>query len=123
MWDLKGSRKLSSLHGFTGCITVSAFTGFRGGSRAAATSRMECFYPLTIIIKHSILDVAAVLDPPLGLGKAKAFRKMARNVEYVKIFGKLSKEWHLEEDMLEVLEVFVSSVCGYDGIDVNSLRY
>ena len=45
----------------------------RGGSRAAATSKMECFFliivngiqPLTIIIKHSILDVAAALDPPL----------------------------------------------------------
>ena len=44
----------------------------RGGSRAAATSKMECFViivncskPLTIITKRSILDVAAVLDPPL----------------------------------------------------------
>ena len=44
----------------------------RGGSRTAATSKMECFViivngwkPLTIITKHSILDVAAALDPPL----------------------------------------------------------
>ena len=44
----------------------------RGRSRAAATSRMECFViivngwkPLTIITKHSILDVAATLDPTL----------------------------------------------------------
>ena len=44
----------------------------RGGSRAAATSKMECFViivngfqPLTIITKHSILDVAAALDPTL----------------------------------------------------------
>ena len=44
----------------------------RGGSRTAATSKMECFLiivdgwkPLTIITKHPILDVAAVLDPPL----------------------------------------------------------
>ena len=44
---------------------------YRGGSRAAATSKMECFViiinawkPLTIITKHSILDVAAALDPP-----------------------------------------------------------
>ena len=42
---------------------------FRGGSRTAATSKMERFAiivngwkPLTIITKHSILDVAAVLD-------------------------------------------------------------
>ena len=45
----------------------------RGGSRAAATSKMErlviivngCWKSLTIVIKHSILDVAAALDPPL----------------------------------------------------------
>ena len=44
----------------------------RGGSRAAATSKMEHFViivngwkPLTIITKRSILDVAAALDPPL----------------------------------------------------------
>ena len=44
----------------------------RSGSRTAATSKMELFVitvtswkPLTIITKCSILDVAAVLDPPL----------------------------------------------------------
>ena len=44
-----------------------------GGSRTAATSKMERFViiingfqPLTIITKCSILDVAAVLDPPLA---------------------------------------------------------
>ena len=49
-------------------------SGIRGGSRAAATSKMECFViilngcnRLTIITKHSILDVAAALDPPLGI--------------------------------------------------------
>ena len=47
--------------------------GSRGGSRTAATSKVELFViivngwkPLTIITKSSILDVAAVLDPPLG---------------------------------------------------------
>ena len=44
----------------------------RGRSRAAVTSKMERFViivngfqPLTMITKRSILDVAAVLDPPL----------------------------------------------------------
>ena len=41
----------------------------RGGSRTAATSKMDLSViivkPLTIITKSSILDVAAVLDPPL----------------------------------------------------------
>ena len=47
---------------------------FRGGSRAAATSKMERFViivndwkPLTIIINHSILHVAAALNPPVAL--------------------------------------------------------
>ena len=51
----------------------------RGGSRAAATSKMECFViivngwkPLTIITKHFILDVATALDPPLA---TYAFRR------------------------------------------------
>ena len=47
----------------------------RAGSRTAAGSKMERFVitvneswkPLTIITKRSILDVAAVLDPPLIL--------------------------------------------------------
>ena len=45
----------------------------RGGSMAAATSKMECFViivngfqPLTIITKHSILDVATALYSPLS---------------------------------------------------------
>ena len=49
---------------------------FRGGSRAAATSKMERFViivngfqALTIITKRSILDVAAALDPPLKQSK------------------------------------------------------
>ena len=44
----------------------------RGGSRTAATCKMELFLiivndfqPLTIITKSLILNVAAVLDPPL----------------------------------------------------------
>ena len=47
----------------------------RGGSRAAATSKVERFViivngwkPVTIITKRSILDVAAILDPPLRSG-------------------------------------------------------
>ena len=46
----------------------------RGGSRAAATSKVECFVvivndfqPLTIITKRSILDVTAVLDLDLHM--------------------------------------------------------
>ena len=52
----------------------------RGGSRAAATSKVELFViivnsfqPLTIITKSSFLDVAAVLDPPLNMPENTAF--------------------------------------------------
>ena len=48
----------------------------RGGSGAAATSKMERFViilngfqPLTIITKRSILDVAVALDLSLNIGK------------------------------------------------------
>ena len=47
----------------------------RDRSRAAVTSKMECFViivncfqPLTFFTKHSILVVAAALDPPLMTG-------------------------------------------------------
>ena len=53
-------------------IYFKFYTSLRGGSRVAAASKMEGFViivqgwkPLTIITKHSILNVAAALDPPL----------------------------------------------------------
>ena len=57
----------------TSCyLYINLISVSRGGSRATATSKMKCFViivngykPLTVITKHSILDVAAVLDPPL----------------------------------------------------------
>ena len=53
-------------------------TNLRGGFRTAKTSKMELFVmivngfqPLTIITKSSILDVEAILDPPLKKGYMK----------------------------------------------------
>ena len=50
------------------------FRDVRGGSRTAATSKVELFVIivngwklLTIITKSSTLDIAAVLDPPLDI--------------------------------------------------------
>ena len=58
----------------------------RGGSRAAAASKMECFVtivngfqPLTIITKHSILNVAAALDSPLN-----TLMKITKKIELTK---------------------------------------
>ena len=64
----------------------------RGGSSTAATSKMKRFMiivngfkPLTIITKHSILDVATVLDPPLNIFR-NALLKFIRPAER-KIFN------------------------------------
>ena len=63
---IKGLERKNTVHPRMNQIVI------RGGSRTAATSKMEHFViiangwkPLTIITKSSILDVAAVLDPPL----------------------------------------------------------
>ena len=63
----------SSVYQLVNCNVFPRFTyQARGGSRAAATSKMERFViivngwkSLTVITKCSILDVAAALDPPL----------------------------------------------------------
>ena len=66
-----------------GHSNMSRVTRFRGGSRAAATSKMESFViivngwePLTIITKNSILDVATVLDSPLRPFRLLANRRI-----------------------------------------------
>ena len=64
---------IETYHSWWNHIWQSRFV-LRGGSRAAAISKMELFViivngfqPLTIIKKCSILNVAVVLDPPLVL--------------------------------------------------------
>ena len=55
-------------------LLILIFSSIRGGSRAAATSKMERFViivnglkPWTVIKKRSLLDVAAAPDPPLSI--------------------------------------------------------
>ena len=64
-------------------------TYYRGGSRTAATSKMERFVikvngwkPLTIMTKRSILDVVAVLDPPLYYNNPKKSSTAIVNSHY-----------------------------------------
>ena len=74
---------------------VKTNIGNGGESRTAATSREELFViivngwkPLTIITKSSTLDVAAVLDPPLGKLFIKFVRKhFPKNNKYRLIFN------------------------------------
>ena len=62
------------LHSLKAFLRICFADQLRGGSRAAATSKMERFViivngfqPLAIVTKCSISDVAAALDPPLQL--------------------------------------------------------
>ena len=67
----------------------------RGGSRAAAISKMARFLiivngwePLTIIAKRSILDVASALDPPLP-----DIQTSEKNYSYVERRNSTSSSW------------------------------
>ena len=68
----------------------------RGGSKTAATSKMELFViivngfqPLTTITKSSILDVAAVLDLPLTSSKAHSEPSQTSKME---LFAKIAND-------------------------------
>ena len=63
------------------------YIDIKSGSRTAATSKMERFVaivngfqPLTIITKRSILDVAAVLDPPLDITETPDMQQQSDDV-------------------------------------------
>ena len=65
------------------------------GSRTAATSKMERFViivngwkPSTTITKHSILDVAAALDPPLQTLQISQGVRLAIVLDWAYIFLK-----------------------------------
>ena len=87
----------------------------RGGSRTAATSKMERFViivngwkPLTIITKRSILDVAAALDPLLILMKGllryfSAFNTPVKPSKY-KEFRRNWNVTHIYEERSVVLD-------------------
>ena len=71
---LRQTLRAHSLKWVTEAFQIVWFTETRGGSRTAATSKMECFViivngwkPLASNTKHSILDVAAALDLPLEM--------------------------------------------------------
>ena len=70
----------------------------RGGSRITATFKMEHFVilvngskPLTVITKGSILNVAAVLDPPLH-----AYSNEGMVVKFIISVGQETKKESLE---------------------------
>ena len=92
--------------------------GIRGGSRTAATSKMERFViivngfqPLTIITMHSILDVAAVLDPPLEMFKIyclACFMTMEQQV--INIFKRLVQTRNKLKQLQQELKNLMSDI-------------
>ena len=67
---------------------TGGMASIRGGSRAAATSKMEHFViivngfqPLTIITMCSTLDVAAALDPPLSIRQSLSSKVVSERAQ------------------------------------------
>ena len=48
-----------------------------------------------------------------GLGKSKAFKIMAKSVQYINLFEKLGENWHLEEKIIRGIEALVCHLYGY----------
>ena len=91
---------------------------FRGGSRAAATSKLECFViivngwkPLTIIAKRSILDAAAAVDPPLMLTRVTNMQWRRRHENVKKSLLNRSRSVFLYDRNLPFTE-FRKGCCG-----------
>ena len=47
-----------------------------------------------------------------GLGESKAFKIMAKNLDCIKLFEKLGKDRHLEEEIMGYIEGFVCHLYG-----------
>ena len=72
----------------------------RGGSRTAATSKMERFViivngwkSLTIITQSTILDVAGALEPPLITSTNLLFQLTVRNFTHVPVVTSTKERW------------------------------
>ena len=92
----------------------------RGGSRAAATSKMERFViivngfqPLPIITKCSFLDVAAALDPPLSLSASFHFVTSAPMFYYISNFKKVKQKIHTHHHQDEKFSLWLGLTLRY----------
>ena len=98
----------------------------KGGSRAAATSKMERFaiivngfQPLTIITKRSILDATAALDPPLNDFLCSYSSKLWQSVSWYNLDKELNriKEFLKKETIfltLDTTQIPVKNLCRTD---------
>ena len=86
---------------------------------AAVTSKMERFViiangfqPLTIITKHSILDVATALDPPLETFSKGVLRTSRNMCLYLKWFATVVKD-NSHRLLLQSAPSYISGSLGY----------
>ena len=95
------------------------FDKYRGGSRTAATSKVEPFViivngwnPLTITTKQFILDVAAVLDLLLKYEQISGFQKSLKKsfISFYAVFFILIKGC-VPKNNLPILQLKVSVRC------------
>ena len=72
---------------------------------AVVSVGLECFKRALVSLNtFTGCDTVSVFA---GLGKSKAFKIMAKNVDYIKLFEKLGKDWYLEEEIMRYIEGFV----------------
>ena len=87
---------------------------------AVVSVGLECF-TRALVSLHAFTGCDTV-SAFAGLGKSKAFKIMAKNVDYIKLFEKLGKGWHLEEEIMRYIEGFVCHLYGYSDMkDINTL--
>ena len=78
---------------------------------AVVSVGLECFKRALVSLNtFTGCDTVSVFA---GLGKSKAFKIMAKNVDYIKLFEKLGKDWHLEEEIMRYIEGFACHLYGY----------
>ena len=89
---------------------------------AVVSVGLECFKRALVSLNtFTGCDTVSVFA---GLGKSKAFKIMAKNVDYIKLFEKLRKDWHLEEEIIRYIERFACHLYGCSEMkDINMLLY
>ena len=103
------------------CSIEQNFTVIRGGSRTAATSKMERFViivngfqPLTIITKRSILDVAAALDPPLVIASPKLYLLIpCLKISFLFLLCTLNQRHHLHLSSMNQPRISRTTYCSH----------
>ena len=89
---------------------------------AVVSVGLECFTrALVSLYAFTACDTVGAIA---GLGELKTFKILAKNLDCIKLFEKLGKDWHLEEEIMRYIVGFVCHLYGYSEMkDINMLRY